>query len=140
MVDDSQPERTSGDASRPLSKLRERLEDDACRSRSASLGERMRMEAESAMEWETIFRGGARYSEDWLAEAPLIAEGNEHRIFQSEDGSRAIKITRPKRFFRACSSPLMFISGLLPSSVNERGTSRSAGSTVIDWEDVTNWQ
>ena len=56
------------------------------------------MEAESALEWETLCPGGARYSEDWLGEAPLIAEGNEHRIFQSEDGSRAIKLTRPPNF------------------------------------------
>ena len=56
------------------------------------------MEAESAMEWDRASGGGQGYSEDSFETGKQFAEGNEHRIFQNDDGSRAIKLTRPPNF------------------------------------------
>lgn len=50
------------------------------------------------MEWQAASGGGQSYSEDSLGEGRMIAEGNEHRIFQTEDGRRAIKLTRPPNY------------------------------------------
>lgn len=56
------------------------------------------METESALEWQESSGGGQSYSEDSLGEGREKFEGNEHRIFQTEDGKRAIKLTRPPNF------------------------------------------
>jgi hypothetical protein len=92
------PSRDYGAASRPLSQLRVRLQDDARRGLSAGFSERLRMEAESAMEWDRTSGGGQGYPEDSFETGQQFAEGNEHRIFQNDEGSRAIKLTRPPNF------------------------------------------
>jgi len=56
------------------------------------------METQSALEWQDRTGGGQVYPEDSLGEGREKFEGNEHRIFQSEDGRRAIKLTRPPNF------------------------------------------
>jgi hypothetical protein len=56
------------------------------------------MEAESALEWDRTSGGGQSYPEDSFETGRQFAEGNEHRIFQNDDGSRAVKLTRPPNF------------------------------------------
>lgn len=56
------------------------------------------MEAESALEWDRTSGGRQSYPEDSFEAGKQFAEGNEHRIFQNDDGSRAIKLTRPPNY------------------------------------------
>lgn len=97
-MDESDHRRDCSPAARPLGQLRARLLDDAIRGVSAGFGERMRMEAESALEWNAACGGGQGYPEDSFETGQQFAEGNEHRIFQTADGCRALKLTRPPNY------------------------------------------
>lgn len=92
---ESDPSRTKSDALRPLGKLRARLQDDARRGCGASFRERLRMETESALDWERSCSGTAGYPADLFETAHEVPGGNEHRVFQTSDGTRAIKVTNP---------------------------------------------
>lgn len=56
------------------------------------------MEAESALEWDRASGGRQSYPAGTFDTGRQYAEGNEHRIFQNGDGSRAIKLTRPPNY------------------------------------------
>jgi Serine/Threonine/Tyrosine Kinase found in polyvalent proteins len=92
---ESNSNRDKRDAPRPLGKLRARLQDDAGRGSGTSFRERLRMETESAMEWERSCGGNESYPADLFETAREIPGGNEHRVFQTSDGTRAIKVTNP---------------------------------------------
>ena len=53
------------------------------------------METESAMEWERACNCAESYPADIFETAREIPGGNEHRVFQNSDGTRAIKVTNP---------------------------------------------
>lgn len=90
--------RNQGDAPRAISELRARLQDDACRGRTADFFERLRMEAESAMEWEESYGWRESGAEDIFDDAQEVPGGNEHRVFQTRDGKFALKLTNPPGF------------------------------------------
>ncbi|MES2709849.1 MAG: hypothetical protein V4726_24850 [Verrucomicrobiota bacterium] len=56
------------------------------------------METESALEWEKFCRGRKGYSADLFEDCREQPGGNEHQIFQTGDGTRAIKLTNPPSF------------------------------------------
>ena len=85
-------------APRALVELRARLQDDARRGSQADFGERLRMEAKSALEWEESYGWRESYPEDIFDDAQEIPGGNEHQVFQTANGKRALKITNPPGF------------------------------------------
>ncbi len=97
-MNEPHPIRNKRDAPRALSELRARLQDDARRGFRADFGERLRMEAKSAMEWEESYGWRENDSENIFDDAQEVPGGNEHRVFQTRDGKRAIKITNPPGF------------------------------------------
>lgn len=97
-MDDTFQGRDRRDAPRPLCELRARLQDDARRNRGASLRERLRMETESALDWDLATAGRKENSPDQFKAGGEFAEGNEHRIFLDGEGKRALKLTRPPNY------------------------------------------
>jgi len=102
-----------GHAPRPLCQLRARLQDDARRNSGASLGEWVRMEIESAMEWDRTSRGRQSYPKDSFEIGKEYAQGNEHRVFQSIDGLRAVKLTANPPTFGSWGKLMPYLDNLV---------------------------
>ncbi len=96
MPHDPQPGRTPVTARSPLGQLRERLLHDIGGNRGAGLGERMRMEAQSLMDWAAEHQAEA--DADYEDPAEEIPGGNEHRVFLLRDKTRVLKLTNPPNF------------------------------------------
>jgi Serine/Threonine/Tyrosine Kinase found in polyvalent proteins len=93
---DPQPGRTPVPARSPLGQLRERILHDTGGNRGASLGERLRLEAQSLMAWAAA--NGAEADADYEATAEEIPGGNEHRVFLLREENRVLKLTNPPNF------------------------------------------
>jgi len=78
-----------------IKSLQERLYDDACRTRGASVQERLVSEQESLVQWAE--QHGRLIAEDacrlWLGGIQEIACGQEHAVYLDRSVSRVIKVT-----------------------------------------------
>lgn len=71
------------------------------------------MESESAMEWDRTSRGRQSYPEDSFEVGREYAQGNEHRVFQSIEGLRAVKLTANPPTFGAWGTLLAYLDNLV---------------------------
>ncbi len=111
---DPQPGRSPHSPRSPLGELRERLLHDLGGNSGSGLGERMRMEAQSLVDWAQ--KHGAEEDADLEVEGEAIPGGNEHRVFFIRKLNRVFKLTNPPNF-GAQGSLLNYLNNLVLSNL-----------------------